>query len=245
MVYLTGDTHSDLRRLTSKVFPEGRELSKEDYVIITGDFGLIWDRVPSDKELHWYKWLEEKPWTTLFVDGNHENFDRLDLLEEIDKFSGKVGKLNDSVFHLKRGEVYIIDGHKIFTFGGGMSIDKNRRIPGLSWWDREFPNHREYKNGLDNLAKHDYKVDYILTHDAPSSMYKILDEKFGIIKTTEHDLPKFLEEVETLTEYKAWYFGHFHYNDPLDEKHNVLYEDVIKIGKKPVERNYYGRVGFH
>lgn len=46
-------------------------------MIVCGDFGLIWDMKPSRAEEYWMKWLSEKPWITLFVDGNHENFDRL------------------------------------------------------------------------------------------------------------------------------------------------------------------------
>ncbi len=245
MIFLTGDTHAEVRRLSVAGFPTGKELTKNDYVIILGDFGLIWDRVPSDNEKHWCKWLSEKPWTTLFLDGNHENFNRIDLLEEIDMFGGKVGKLNNSIFHLKRGEVYTIDGHKFFTFGGGLSIDKSRRIPDISWWDRELPNYKEYKNGLDNLSKHNFKVDYILSHDISSSIYKKLDTKFGIIKTTEHDLPKYLEEIESQVDFKLWYFGHFHFNSSLDDKHICLYEDIIKLGKKPIERTYFRSPGFH
>ena len=42
MIYLTGDCHGDYRRMSSANFPEQKEMSKEDYVIITGDFGF-WD----------------------------------------------------------------------------------------------------------------------------------------------------------------------------------------------------------
>lgn len=44
MIYITGDTHGDWRsRLNHYVFPEGDTLSKDDYVIICGDFGLWHD----------------------------------------------------------------------------------------------------------------------------------------------------------------------------------------------------------
>ena len=76
-VFITGDLHGniDIKKLNSKNFPEGNSLTKEDYVIICGDFGLVWNN--SAEELYWRKWLDEKPWTTLFVDGNHENFNLL------------------------------------------------------------------------------------------------------------------------------------------------------------------------
>ena len=73
-IYITGDCHGDYRRFSAKRFPEQKEMTKDDCVIICGDFGF-WSY---DKEqLWWRKWLEEKPFTTLWVDGNHENFDLL------------------------------------------------------------------------------------------------------------------------------------------------------------------------
>ena len=52
-------------------FPEQREMTKDDYVIVLGDFG-IWRDSPQQR---WYlNWLEEKHFTTLFIDGNHECF---------------------------------------------------------------------------------------------------------------------------------------------------------------------------
>ena len=77
MIYITGDTHIpvDIKKLNAKKFPEQRELSENDYVIICGDFGGVWENSPSD--LYWLKWLNTRNFTTLFVDGNHENFELL------------------------------------------------------------------------------------------------------------------------------------------------------------------------
>ena len=47
-------------------------MNKDDYVIICGDFGY-WDE--SKEQKYWLKWLDGKPFTTLWVDGNHENYD--------------------------------------------------------------------------------------------------------------------------------------------------------------------------
>ena len=69
-IFLTGDTHGDFSRLRPEVFREQERLTKEDYVIICGDFGGIWDG--SDTEQQWLDWLADRPFTTLFVDGNHE-----------------------------------------------------------------------------------------------------------------------------------------------------------------------------
>ena len=74
MIYITGDCHGDYRRFRKDIFPEQKDMTKEDYVIICGDFGF-WDR--SREQEYWMRWLEERPFTALWVDGNHENFDLL------------------------------------------------------------------------------------------------------------------------------------------------------------------------
>ena len=77
MIYVTGDTHAniDIAKLNTTKFPQQKELTKNDFVIICGDFGLCWDG--SHREMWWQDWLTAKNFTTLWIDGNHENFDRL------------------------------------------------------------------------------------------------------------------------------------------------------------------------
>ena len=78
MIYITGDCHANFGRFSTDIFPEQKEMTKGDYVIICGDFGGVWDKGEESPREKWYmNWLEDKPFTTLFVDGNHENFDRL------------------------------------------------------------------------------------------------------------------------------------------------------------------------
>ena len=68
-IYVVGDTHGDIdfHKLNSKFFREGKKLTKDDYVIICGDFGGVWDKGEYDKYVQ--NWYNERPWTTLFVDG--------------------------------------------------------------------------------------------------------------------------------------------------------------------------------
>ena len=72
-IFMTGDTHGDFSRLRPAAFYEQVQLTKADYLVICGDFGGIWDG--SNTEQQWLDWLENRPFTTLFVSGNHENFD--------------------------------------------------------------------------------------------------------------------------------------------------------------------------
>jgi len=74
MIFITGDTHGDFDRFTSRNWPIGKTLTKDDYVIICGDFGGVWNypgHKSYDQQEYNLNWLNDKPFTTLFVDGNH------------------------------------------------------------------------------------------------------------------------------------------------------------------------------
>ena len=168
MIFVTGDTHLpiDIQKLSTKRFPAQKELTKSDYVIICGDFGGVWDS--SNEERYWIDWLKKKSFTTLFVDGNHENFDMLLKLPTEIFCGGTVHKVDEGIYHLIRGEAYNIDGKSIFVFGGAESHDKKWRTEGKNWWKEELPSSQEYKNALITLEKYDHTFDLILTHSAPT-----------------------------------------------------------------------------
>lgn len=50
MFYITGDLHGeyDIHKLSSKRFPMGNNLTRDDYLIICGDFGLVWNNGNSE-----------------------------------------------------------------------------------------------------------------------------------------------------------------------------------------------------
>ena len=65
------------------------ELTKEDYIIICGDFGLCWAK---DKTFEYHcKNFAEKPYTILWVQGNHENYD---MIRWKNGMAGKRGTLS-------------------------------------------------------------------------------------------------------------------------------------------------------
>lgn len=225
-LFITGDTHGDIdfHKLNTKNFPEGRLLTKEDYVIICGDFGAVWDGAKSDKYLQ--RWYNEKPWTTLFVDGNHENHDILDSFPISDWNGGKVHFITPLIIHLMRGQVYKIGNKTFFTMGGAESHDKIYRKEGISWWRREMPSNDEYEEGLANLNKVNNQVDYILSHCAPDRLQS------KIAYWYEHDkLTNYLEIVRQTVEFGWYYFGHYHIDkDFLNYKATCLYNNIIELG---------------
>ena len=225
MIFITGDTHCpiDIHKLNKKNFDDSN-MTKDDYLIICGDAGLVWQgRDGEDK--YWQRWLSRKKFTTLFVDGNHENHNKLDKMPIEMWHGGKVHKLNDSIIHLMRGQVFTIDGLKFFTMGGAESTDKQYRKENVTWWSREMPSTKEYIEAVNNVAFNNYEVDYIITHTAPTGIQKELCDWYNINK-----LNVFLETVDVGLKFKHWYFGHYHDDRKIDEKHTLVYEKIINIG---------------
>ena len=230
MIYITGDTHGRPTQLSTKNFPKGRELTKDDYVIIAGDFGLIWDNDPDKgKEEKWWKnWLNEKPWTTLFIDGNHENFTRLFNLPEEEKFGNIVGKYTDSIYHLKRGLVYDIDDLKVFTFGGAISVDKALRVPYKSWWPEELPSFLEMSLAVKQLEACGNEVDIIVTHEMPLKLFSRIYSLLIHPDALDDPVKKFLDHILDTVKFKKWYLGHYHEDNDYDNI-IMLYKEVKKI----------------
>ncbi len=238
MIYITGDTHIpiDVHKLNATNFNEQKKLTREDYIIICGDFGGVWNN--SREDLYWLKWLNKRNFTTLFVDGNHENFDLLNNdFEVVDFFGGKAHKIRDNIYHLMRGEVFNLPTHddsasekyyKIFVMGGAQSHDKEQRTEGKTWWREELPNAQEYANAEANLAKNNYIVDYVLTHCCPTFIQTNLKNDYPA-----NELTNFLEKVALNTAFKKWYFGHYHTNKKIevygDKEYFAIYSKIVKL----------------
>ena len=139
MVYLTGDTHGDIDR-----FKHGklRWLGKRDTVVVLGDFGFVWD--DSKEEQKKLDWLRKRPYTLLFLDGSHENYDLLKQYPTEERFGGKVQALGGNVYHVCRGSVLELENKKYLCFGGAESQDVEDREPGVNWWREEMPSEEEY-----------------------------------------------------------------------------------------------------
>ena len=223
-VYVCGDTHGDIdiHKLNTKKWPEQRTLDKDDYLIILGDAGVVWDGARQDNYIQ--KWYKQKNFTTLFVDGNHENFDLLNNYPVIEKFGGKVQQINTSLFHLMRGEIYTICGKTFFVMGGAESHDKQFRTPFITWWPQEIPDCMDMEYGLSNLEKVDNKVDFILSHCTSQIVKRIM---FPTIYDSDI-MNKYLENVYSCTEFSGAYFGHYHEDIDIS-KYHCVYQRVIKI----------------
>lgn len=253
-VFVTGDCHGDVSGFSKDCFYEQKDFSgnkDENFVIICGDFGLVWQRdCESKSEHYWLDWLEDKPFTTLFVDGNHSNHKRIAKYPVKEWHGGMVHEIRPHVLHMMRGEVFNIQGKKFFVFGGASShdisdgiLDYNDedwrekakkleasgkwmyRVKDLTWWEEELPTDQEMQHGLDKLKENNNVVDYIITHSPPASVIALLGQ--GLYE--QDILTKYLENIRAETEYKYWFMGHMHVNRAINDKDMILYEQIVQI----------------
>lgn len=243
LIYFVGDTHGISEAHEKLVYnPALKNTTSEDFVIVCGDFGLPFltkdlidwklrqDKLKRDTNYtRCIRDINKKEYTLLFVDGNHDNHEYWNLQPVEEWHGGKVHKHPniERCYHLMRGEIYDIEGYKIFTFGGALSIDKKYRTPGFDWWEQEEASVAETEYAIENLNKHDNKVDIIVTHTIPQSLICKLDSIKGEMTDAT---AVFLDFVYCNIKYSNWVAGHFHQDKKLNGSNiNVLYYDTKRV----------------
>lgn len=232
MLFLCGDTHGsfEIDKIFNKEFLESYPFTRDDILIVLGDFGLFRSNKPDKDELYFLDIIEVLPFTLCFIDGNHENFNRLFEFKTMQKFGGTLSKCAQNCYWLRRGEIYKICGKNIFTFGGAMSRDKIYRKSNLSWWKEETPSQEEFEYGLKNLRnfyENGEKIDMVLSHTAPNFLVSLMGFGGEIDKTCLY-LENYFYEIKP----KEWYFGHFHEDKEFIVKNckfKVLYNEIIGL----------------
>lgn len=224
MVYITGDTHGDITCFKN---PKLKKLGEKDILIVCGDFGFLWN--PKDaKEQKNLETLKKKKYTICFVDGAHENFDILNSYTPYRWKGGNAHKIADNIFHLMRGEIFTLDNKTFFVMGGGESDDRAMREEGISWWKEEMPDEDEIKNACDNLKTAEYRVNYILSYEAPA-----IAKDFLRLHTNRNvnmsPLNTYLQELTRDVEYYHWYFGSLHTDMQITKKMTAVFNDIHEI----------------
>ena len=224
MIYFTGDTHGDRPRFMECNMPGESEWTAEDILIVCGDFGYVFMDSPGENQFLDY--LEQKPYTICFCDGNHENFPRIYAYPEEDWNGGRIHRIRRNVIHLMRGNVYHIQGKTVFTMGGAYSRDKHMRMEGLSWWPQELPTDTEYREAIKTLAEYGNRVDIVVTHTAPREIIRRLGKY-----PDPHDmeLTGFLEWIMYEVKFDRWFFGHWHTDRQIDDRFTALWYDVVAV----------------
>lgn len=132
-------------------------------LIILGDYAYAWPskldedgRCPVTYEI---SLLAEKYGVVVwFIDGNHENYDR--LIEDGAFEASDLFELMKDVWYVPRGTLKRIGESDVLFIGGAYSVDKRGRTKHISWWPQEEITTGEMFNCLDHE-----NVDVVLSHD--------------------------------------------------------------------------------
>lgn len=223
--FITGDMHGDLE---FKQINEAKKLGAT-HLVMVGDFGYVWDGKEKDKSQ--LDFISKTGIEILWIDGNHENYDALKEYPEEKRYGGNVHKIRDNIFHLCRGNVYKLNGKKVFVMGGAHSRDCWKE--GKYWWPDEKINDKDKFIALTNLKNYKYEVDIVLTHSGSTEMVKGLDKDFPI-----DDITEYLSYLEEKLKYDWWYFGHMHTNKKIPGMNaECIFKDVKPFGEKRLEEN--------
>lgn len=158
-VLIAGDWHGNGHWATGVI--DYASTRRCDVIVHVGDFGF-WRDVPDTQvyldEVH--QALEYTGLRLLWVDGNHEDHERLNALD-IDPISG-LRFITSRIAHVPRGFRWVWHGQTWLGLGGAHSIDRAQRKEGISWW----PEERLTLNDI-NLAIEGGRADIMICHDCP------------------------------------------------------------------------------
>ena len=242
-IFLTGDIHGEqysIKRLAAKRFDAKTPtpLTRDDYVIILGDFGFVWSDPPSREETYWLNWLNDRPWTTLVVLGNHENHELVRALPTEPWRGGRVRRFREHVLQLADNEVFELDGKSFFVRGGARTEDHDRaeREKGKTWWPEEVPDAAERAAALAKLDAVGRRVDFALTHEAPAGLFGALYPASAKEPREPNEYAEWLQTIADRLDFGRWFFGHHHQNRYDLGRFTALYGDVAELDGKPSAR---------
>ena len=223
-IYFTGDTHGG--QGYTDLHCRLKEVENNSVLLIAGDFGYVWDKDYLIKLLPIEHICQHNNIEIYSVLGNHENYDIINKLPIVEKYGGKCYQVSENIFFFCNGELFDFGKCKLAVWGGGLSIDKEFRIPGKSWWAAEIPSYRTFYNFMEKLETVNTK-EYILFTHVPST------------ETIERLLwnvnPKFTDPVgqqisglKNHFEFNHHIFGHMH-DDKQFENETLIWEDVLDL----------------
>ncbi len=157
-VLLVGDLHGNTSAAV-EVLDRAADMGV-DLVLQVGDYGW-WPRDPGGQKFIWKveSRLALRGLDLWWVDGNHEDFDRLEA-HPVDEDGRR--KLSDHVWHLPRGFRWQWEESTWVAVGGAVSVDKKSRIEGKTWFAAE-----ELTDEQADLIIAAGAADVVVAHDAP------------------------------------------------------------------------------
>jgi hypothetical protein len=208
--------HGDYSRIADKRLSR---LKKNDFLIVTGDFGFLWDK--TDREDKILKKIGKRRFYTLFVEGCHDNYDLINSYPEEDFCGGRARRISGRLYHLSRGSIFNLQGARVFAFGGGISSDIAERTAHNRFWGEEAVTEEQIAAALENLGDHGFKFDIAVTHEAPASIKQFMAFESNMLTRIHF----FLDEVREKSTFDRWFFGKLHKRKLIPPKFLSLFDD--------------------
>jgi hypothetical protein len=244
-ILFSGDFHAnslnELSVITKRALITKYKQKKFDsinYHIILGDAGFLWPGNFKGDEYN-FKVLAGRPFPILCVIGNHEPILGMSDIPEADIGIGEsvmvVKKEHPFVAYLKRGRIYNIEDKKFLVLGGALSIDKDLRKPGISWWENEYWSENEV-NTLSSLLERDNAFDYVLSHTGPGRVNRMIVkyQKMSFVPKFFDKVAALNDEIDKLIKCKQWFCGHWHkdeyyFDEELQRAYQYLYKKTALL----------------
>ena len=126
-----------------------------------------------------------------FINGNHDN----------------PKKCSQHSNWIPYGAVESINDQEWFFMGGAMSIDRDFRVPGVSWWPEEELNYQQLNRMISIYEG--AKPDVVVTHDCPDSIAQELFD-FSLDHCLKSQTRQALDTMLEIHRPSRWIFGHWH-----------------------------------
>lgn len=240
--WLIGDIHGDHAVIYNFYNQHKDELSdsyEDNILIVLGDFGANY--FLNKRDDFFKEKISRFPLTYFVIRGNHEERPSI-LMEKYpsdwhkERFFGNSVYVEDRfpklLYALDEGGTYYIEDKKVLVVPGAYSVDKWYRLyRGWSWFPTEQLTKEERDNLLNNL---DNPYDYIFAHTCPSRWFLLIKDLF--LPSVEQDavdktMEDFLDELTSQTDYKHFYFGHYHDNRDLFSGATMLFHETLPLGE--------------
>lgn len=172
----------------------------------------------------------------VFLDGNHENFDKLRKWSENKPVSEEgFVEIRDRLFHSPRGNIWTWGQRRFLSMGGAVSVDRQWRVtqealrgkPRTLWWEEEEITQADVdrvpNTSVDVLLSHDSVINPLPKHGTDA------EYKMDAMSMGNRDK---LKEVFFKVRPTVMFHGHYHYF------HHSVYHKCQVIG---LENERYNR----
>jgi Calcineurin-like phosphoesterase len=210
-VLVAGDTHGNSAWMHNMVIPYAVSVGATK-IMQVGDFGFIWPSPNFSRTLTKLNTALDRVGIDLhFLPGNHEDFDRLDLISARTHGVSPEGHLpfRKRIFYTGKVSAWTWAGRRCVAVGGATSIDRMGRVAGKSWWPQEALTAAEAAQ-----AKAFGRTDVLFAHDCPTQHpFRIIPNADSLTHRQR------VTDVARVLEPSAWFHGHYHQYAKYEFRH--------------------------